>query len=207
MRMLLAFSLSPDSNCIDVGAHKGDVLAEIVRLAPEGRHIAYEPLEYLYERLTARFPQVDVRCAAVSDRKGRAAFTHVKTDPAYSGFRQRDYPRAEVIETMEVRTERLDDALPAGYVPHLIKIDVEGAERQVLEGAIEIITAHKPIVIFEHGGGSAEYYGTSPSDVFELLSSKTGLRIFDIDGRGPLDLSEFERSFHSGTIWNFVAHI
>jgi hypothetical protein len=83
----------------------------------------------------------------------------VRTDPAYSGFKRRDYPRAEEIETIEVRTEQLDDCLPVGYVPHLIKIDVEGAEQQVLEGAVGTIRLHKPIVIFEHGRGSAEYYG------------------------------------------------
>jgi hypothetical protein len=44
LRLLLAFSLPADANCIDVGAANGKVLAEITRLAPRGRHIAYEPL-------------------------------------------------------------------------------------------------------------------------------------------------------------------
>jgi FkbM family methyltransferase len=206
MRLLLAFALSPDSNCVDVGAHTGSLLKEFVRLAPLGRHIAYEPLPHLCERLAARFPDVDVRCAALSDRTGGSTFTYVRTDAAYSGFKEREYPRAERLEKIEVRTEQLDGALPAGYVPHLIKIDVEGAEQQVLEGAIGTIRSHRPIVIFEHGRGSAEYYGTGPSDIFELLSGQAGLRIFDLDGKGPYDLSEFERIFQLGGIWNFVAH-
>jgi FkbM family methyltransferase len=205
LRLLLAVSLSADSNCIDVGAHKGSVLEQLVHLAPEGRHIAYEPLPYLHERLVARFPRVDVRCAALSDRAGRATFTHVKTDPAYSGFRERAYPRREELETIEVRTERLDAALPSGFVPRLIKIDVEGAEREVLEGAIETIRIHKPIVVFEHGMGASDYYGTSPSHVFDLLRSEAGLRVFDLDGGGPYDRWEFEVIFRRGGIWNFVA--
>jgi FkbM family methyltransferase len=205
LRLLLAVSLSPDSNCIDVGAHKGSVLEQVVRLAPKGQHIAYEPLPYLHERLVARFPRVDVRCAALSDREGKATFTHVKTDPAYSGFRKRTYPRAEELETIEVRTERLDGSLPPGSVPHLIKIDVEGAEREVLEGAIETIVAHRPVVIFEHGRGAAEYYGTSPTHIFELLCGEAGLRIFDLDGGGPYDRKSFEAAFRRGGIWNFVA--
>jgi FkbM family methyltransferase len=206
MRLLLAFALSPDSNCVDVGAHKGSLLAEVVRLAPLGRHIAYEPLPHLYEGLAARFTEVDVRCAALSDRTGRSTFTYVRTDEAYSGFKEREYPRAERLEKIEVRTEELDAALPAGYVPDLIKIDVEGAEQQVLEGAMRTIRSYKPIVIFEHGRGSAEYYGTGPSDIFELLSGQAGMRIFDLDGKGPYDLREFQRIFHVGGIWNFVAH-
>jgi hypothetical protein len=49
-----------------------------------------------------------------------------------------------------VATERLDETLPAGYMPRLIKIDVEGAERQVIEGAIEAISRCKPAVWFDH---------------------------------------------------------
>ena len=39
--------LGPDSSALDVGCHEGAVLAEIVRLAPAGRHVAWEPLPEL----------------------------------------------------------------------------------------------------------------------------------------------------------------
>jgi hypothetical protein len=44
--------LEPDSDCLDVGAHAGSVLAELVRLAPEGRHVAWEPLPEFVARPT-----------------------------------------------------------------------------------------------------------------------------------------------------------
>ena len=50
--------LEPDSDCLDVGAHAGSVLAELVRLAPEGRHIAWEPLPEFAERLRRAYPDV-----------------------------------------------------------------------------------------------------------------------------------------------------
>ncbi|MEA2340739.1 MAG: Methyltransferase FkbM domain, partial [Solirubrobacteraceae bacterium] len=31
-----------------------------------------------------------------------------------------------------------------------MKIDVEGAEREVLDGALEALATHRPIVVFEH---------------------------------------------------------
>jgi FkbM family methyltransferase len=206
LRLLLAFTLSADSNCIDVGAHAGDVLREIVKCAPNGHHIAYEPLPQLNEQLVRDFPQVDVRLAALSNKAGETGFTHVKSNPGYSGFKQRTYPGEEDLELVTVRAELLDSSLPEGYVPSLIKIDVEGGEQQVIEGAIRTITAHKPIVVFEHGRGAAEHYGTGPTDIFNLLSDRAGLRIFDLDGNGPYSLEQFSTSFECGKRWNYVAH-
>jgi FkbM family methyltransferase len=205
LRLLLAVTLSPDSNCIDVGAHMGDVLREIIRCAPKGRHIAYEPLPEVNAQLVRSFPQVDVRLAALSNKSGLASFTHVRSNPGYSGFKQRTYPGEEQLEMITVRVEPLDSSLPRNYVPSLIKIDVEGGEQQVLEGAIGTIVRHKPIVIFEHGRGAAEHYGTGPADIFNLLCVEAGLRIFDLDGNGPYSLEDLSRTFEIGDRWNYVA--
>ena len=168
-----------------MGANVGEILEEIVRVAPLGRHIAYEPLPDHAADLARRFPGVDIREAALSSSEGQVSFHHVRSRPAMSGLRKRDYPGDEQIEMITVRTERLDAALPDDYVPSLIKIDVEGAEQQVMEGAIETIKRHQPIVAFEHGRGAASHYGTGPSQIFELLCGEAGLRIFDLDGAGP----------------------
>ena len=206
LRMLLAFALPADANCIDVGAANGKVLAEIIRVAPFGRHIAYEPLPLFHAALAAQFPQVEVRPAALSDVDGETTFTYVKDSPWFSGFRRRDYPASvRRLETIVVRTERLDDHLPEGYVPHFIKIDVEGAEKLVFEGAINTIARHRPIIAFEHGRGSSEYYGTGPADIFRLLHDETGLRIFDLDGTGPYTLGQFETAYETNSHFNFIA--
>ena len=203
--LLLVFALRSDSCCIDVGAHEGMWLEEFRRVAPRGRHIAYEPLPDMYRELAARFPEMDIRNAALSNENGETSFVHVRSLPGYSGMRPRDYPHEVETETITVRTERLDDTLPDGFVPALIKIDVEGAERLVVEGARETIRRHRPIVVFEHGPGAAEHYETTPGDMFRLLHDEAGLSLFDLDGNGPFDLREFERRFESGVQWNWVA--
>jgi FkbM family methyltransferase len=71
MRELIASALSPQSNGIDVGSHDGWVLAELLRVAPHGHHIAYEPLPALCRTLSERHPEADVRCAALSNLTGR----------------------------------------------------------------------------------------------------------------------------------------
>ena len=205
MRVVMAAVLSPDSCCIDVGANMGTVLSDIVAVAPDGRHIAYEPLPELCAELAERFPSVEVRNAALSDREGEATFTRVRDAPSQSGFRP-VAPVAADVEEITVRVERLDDSLPEGFVPALIKIDVEGAEEQVLRGALETIRRHGPVIILEHGNSAAEY-GTSPDDIFHLLSRDAGLRIFDMDGVGPYTREQFRAvaSPPAATRWNFLA--
>jgi FkbM family methyltransferase len=205
LRLLLTFALPADANCVDVGAANGKVLAEIVRVAPRGRHIAYEPVGVFHTDLASRFPQVDVRPIALSDVDGETTFTIVPERPWVSGFRRIDHSAATAAETITVRTERLDDHLPEGYVPHLIKVDVEGAEELVLRGALRTITQHRPIVVFQHGRGSSEYYGTKPGVIFRLLTDDAGLRIFDMDGGGPYTSAAFDVAYDTNSHFHFVA--
>jgi FkbM family methyltransferase len=205
LRLLLAFAVSENANCIDIGANRGSVLAEIVRIAPQGKHIAYEPLPFLHKHLVKRFPCVEVRQAAVSNETGEQSFTMVKHDPGYSGLHARSFAHTHHTETLIVHTETLDENLPQGYIPSLIKIDVEGAERLVIEGAMKTISAYKPIVVFEHGKGGANYYNTRPGDIYKLLHDEAQLRIFNMDGDGPYTLDQFKETYARGDHWNFVA--
>ncbi|HVA04460.1 MAG TPA: FkbM family methyltransferase [Acidimicrobiales bacterium] len=203
--LILDMALDADSNCIDVGAHVGSVLSDMVRLAPKGRHMAFEPLPHLAQALHEQFPVVDVHCAALSDHSGEEEFVFVTSNPGQSGLRQRTYARGhEETERIRVKVETLDSALPAGYVPTLIKIDVEGAEGEVLRGARDTIVTHRPVIVFEHGSGGAEHYGTTSDDLYQLLAVDAGLRIFDMDGVGPYSRSEFSAAF-TAQMWNWVA--
>jgi FkbM family methyltransferase len=205
MRVVLATALRSTSNAIDVGANEGAMLQLITVIAPSGRHIAYEPIPALHAQLVARFPDVDVRGGALSDETGTVQFAHVVDAPAYSGLRPRtDLPRgAEQVEQIPVAVERLDDALEDSYVPSLIKIDVEGAELNVMRGAAATLERHRPFVLFEHGVGGADLYGSKSGDLFDLLHG-AGLRIFDLEGEGPYSRGQFEAMF-AEPVWNYLA--
>ncbi len=205
LRKLLKSVLKEDSNCIDIGAYRGRVLAEILRVAPRGKHIVYEPLPHLNKYLRERYPFIDIRLAAVSNEEGETSFTYVKNIPAESGFRERFHTEDQQIEKLAVKTEALDRCLPDGYIPALIKIDVEGAELQVFKGAIETITRYKPVIVFEHGKGGAVYYDTQPQQIFQILTERAGLRIFDMNGSGPYTVEQFADAFAKDATWDYVA--
>jgi FkbM family methyltransferase len=172
--------------------------------APHGEHIAYEPIPSLCQALRSKFPTVDIRQVALSNQTGEDDFVHVKHQPSRSGLRRPDYtgPETEILRTT---VSSLDATLEPQYVPSLIKVDVEGAEQHVLEGARETILKYRPVVVFEHDRRWAAHYDTTSDDIYRLLSRELGLRIFDLDGCGPYSLDQFNDVADAGTRWNFFA--
>ena len=68
-------------------------------------------------------------------------------------------------ESIEVRT--LDSLLPNGY--DFIKIDVQGYEKYVLEGSLNIINNHKPIIIIEIECHQLNRFGYGCDELFNLI--------------------------------------
>ena len=208
LELLLGFLLAEDSNCVDVGANEGRFLWHMTQRAPRGRHFAWEPVPHLAARLRELFPHVEVHDAAVGDTPlGETSFVVVKNDAAYSGLLKRDYPPGFETEEIQVRVERLDSELPPDYAPTLIKIDVEGGELGVLRGAAETIRRHRPVVVFEHGPGASEHYGTTPEAIHDFVCGELGMRIFDMDATGPLSREQLAELFNTGARWNYFARV
>src|SRR5437867_2636421 len=78
--------LAEDSNCVDVGCHKGEFLRQFLKYAPGGLHWAFEPIPTLAQRLRNEFPSARVFEVALSDKAGRAIFYIVPDAPALSGL-------------------------------------------------------------------------------------------------------------------------
>jgi len=202
-------TLRVDSNCVDVGAHVGSILLEMLRYAPKGTHYAFEPLPALYRRLVSSYPGVRVYELALSDRAGEKTFQHVVTNPAYSGFVRRQYPRAnETIEQLTVRTELLDNIIPESLPVDFIKIDVEGAVLEVLRGGLQTIRRNRPTIVFEYGRGAVVNYGTPPELIYEFFEA-CKLRVFLLHNRpgnaAPLSEGQFSDEVYGGSFY-FVAH-
>jgi FkbM family methyltransferase len=206
--------LRPESNAADVGCHSGEILREILKLAPDGRHLAFEPLPGIFAMLEAQFggnSHVSLFNIALSDAAGTVEFQHVVSNPAYSGLRKRRYDGPDtLVEKITVETAPLDALVPESMSLDFIKIDVEGGELQVLRGAVETIARCRPAIVFEHGLGAADYYGTTPEQVYDLLSD-VGLRCFLMsdwlatDGKRSLGRQAFCDEFYLGRNYYFLA--
>jgi FkbM family methyltransferase len=205
--------LRPDSNGIDVGCFEGGMLKHLLRLAPRGRHVAFEPIPERFERLRRAFAgaPVDVNPFALADRPGEATFVHVLRYPAMSGLRRRvDLAPDEATSELRVPVETLDRVLPPGFDVALVKIDVEGGELGVFRGGIETLRRTRPVVVFESGLGGAGSYGVAPEEIYDTVVRAIGLKISLMGdwlaGGAPLSSAAFAEEFHTGRNFYFLAH-
>ena len=202
--------LKSDSNCVDVGCHKGEILEMMLNYAPKGHHFAFEPIPYLYQDLVKKFQNIaTIYPNALSDEKGTTTFNLVKNAPAYSGLKQRHYdidnPEIEIIN---VEVETMDDLLGDNRID-FIKIDVEGGEFGVLKGAKNLLKKNLPTILFECGKGASDYYGTQPADIFNYLTQEIGLQVYTLDafikGNTALSQAEFVDCFETQKEYYYVA--
>ena len=175
----------------------------MLRLAPDGSHIAVEPVPALAARLRIEFPAVQVHDVALSDDNGETIFYVAKLQE-WSGMQQRPWLAAEY-ESITVPLLRLDDLVPASQRVDFLKVDVEGAQVLVLRGAERILSSHHPTIWFEHGARSANAYNTTSRDIWDHLVVRHGYRLWTADGDGPLDLAGFIAA-NDAPMWTYMAH-
>ena len=87
------------------------------------------------------------------------------------------HPRT--LDTVEIEIVAIDDLVAGGRLrpPHLVKIDVEGAEIDVLEGMRRTIEEHRPAIVCELHDTAAEFIETMGTMGYETsnLEAKTPL--------------------------------
>jgi len=151
----------PGDCVLDIGANVGDwTLPMALRVGRQGRVIAFEPVPYLAETVakTARVNRhdwVEVLPLALGSTDGTAEFSVERGNSGGSrlGRMSGDFSH------ITVKTARLDtlvSARPDIERIDFVKIDVEGFEVQVLEGARETLARFRPPLLIESGFESAE---------------------------------------------------
>jgi FkbM family methyltransferase len=191
IRAILASVLRSDDAYVDIGANRGQILREAVRVAPLGKHIAFEPIPDLAAEVTRAFPGVDCRQIALGAHAESARFCHFRKLDGWSGLRRSPEISDERgdPEYIDVTVSTLDAEL-GNRMPRVVKVDVEGAELDVLEGGRSLLSRARPVVIFEHVSSAAALYGSPPGAAWDLLT-ELDYEVFSATGDGPFTRAEF----------------
>jgi len=180
--------LDPNRDAIDVGANAGFYTNLMARqLRAGGRVLAIEPTPNALARLRSNIKRNGIDAQTLvfegiaSDRECTRSLHTVVGKEEYSSVGSLAHPSIvnERSETRDVQSTTIDALVQRhGLDPGFIKIDVEGAEHEVLRGAEATLRTHRPIVLSELSARLLAHNGTSASDVIEYMQ-RLGYRVTD----------------------------
>lgn len=175
--------IQPGMTVADVGANIG-LLTLLMAWAtgPGGKVVAFEPEAIPRSNLEKMkhlngLSWVEVRDQAVGEQAGRLTF-HVSDIIGHSSLYA--LPEAEEARTVEVEVVRLDDVAPAKRMD-VVKIDVEGAELDVLAGMSGVIAKNPDLaIVAEFGPEHLKRVGQTPAQWFKAFAD-AGFKAYIID--------------------------
>lgn len=183
LRLVLCL-VEQDGTYIDVGANIGLLSIPVLMGRPHARVISIEasPDTLLHlEKTRGASPQRDrwsIFGCAVGRSNGSAAFC--AAEPKYAAFDGlKDTGRGGAKSSITVEMRTLDEIWQEAGAPavSLVKIDVEGAEIDVLAGARALIEQCRPPLIIEWSALNLRAYGTEPGELLRVCR-EIGYRAF-----------------------------
>jgi len=221
--------IRPDSVCLDIGANIGVFTLIMSGLASNGHVYSFEPssknMAFLRQNLVANhvanvtpvqialwdqkcemeFFYIDelAGCAFIEVESNREAFDRIASVVTQPWMKKDNlHCRHELVPC-----ERLDAFVADTGLSRLdwIKLDAEGAEAAVLNGAQETLARFRPQIIAEFNPACMiHYFARQPRQYFELLASTHPL-ISIIEANGALshvpDYSFLEERIENGKGW------
>lgn len=166
--------IAPGAHVVEVGGHIGFISIHFLNLiGPQGRLTVFEPgsnnLRYIQKNLDAARllgGTCNLVAKAVGDQVGEARFYEDDLSGQnnsllqdFVGLKQNAKSAFVPVKTMErvVPLTTLDAEIGSDPVD-FIKIDVEGAEKSVVLGAINLIDHQKPVMMIEVQANEADLY-------------------------------------------------
>ncbi len=175
---------------LDVGANVGWHAIFLAKRVPGITVHSFEPVPDTYHSLVEHLElngmaEIHPHHFGFSKEAGRLSFF---LPPASVNASAANLTGRPDVRRIDVEVRRLDDFVRAeGITPAVVKVDVEGAELHVLEGAPDTLRRHRPVVFAEMLRKWAAPFGYHPNEIIRLMASH-GYRCFVIRGEG---LEEF----------------
>lgn len=183
----------------DIGAHVGLVSMPISKVIhSDGVVCAFEPAKRNNHLLRFHLKQNEIGNVEVFDllvgqeSADEVEFNEQSRDTGMNSLVIKHNPE-KYHQTYKKQTSLDDFCQVGGYAPEILKIDVEGAEINVLRGAREVLAKFRPTIFLSVHPTEISLMGQSIDDLVELVDSM-GYSIKNIDGSQltePMRLREY----------------
>lgn len=154
---------------LDVGAHIGAVSVYLARRFR--RVIAFEAVPTTFEflaRNTANLDNVSALNAAAGSEPGEVYFSHYPRHGQLSHVAHRP-DEAQTVRIGPIPVQTIDSFHYEEI--SFMKIDVEGFELPVLEGAEQTIRRCRPLILVEQGGNDEKHFGRPRDEASAFLEA------------------------------------
>jgi FkbM family methyltransferase len=145
--------------------------------------VAFEPNSAIRRRLHENLALngcldiVTVNDCALGDVSGPGELyipTFDRGGPALASLRRQDGWERGGYDMESTVVKRLDDLWRRDHTLRLLKLDVEGAELEVLRGGEQVIQARRPHVICEYNASTARTFGYDPAELVSFFRDRIG---------------------------------
>ena len=180
----------PDTYFLDCGSNIGYWSVIASRVLPPGHTVALEASPSSYEQLHRNAQlnegRFDTVLGAIWSREGDtlAIVTHDKRHAGSSVVNRREKTGQKGYHEYKIDSVTID-SICNRYIPDrnakvVIKLDVEGAEMQAIEGAREVLSSREVVVIYEDHGQD------SSCEISDLFINRLGFDVFFCDESGSI---------------------
>lgn len=168
---------SESSVIVDIGANVGYYTVELGKLLRKGGTLlSFEPVRETYLRLEENVGLNELGSIVKLFDLGLSNTDHQATiflpeESGSSAASLRNLHPDEKVGSQEIKVTTLDKIFEVAQINEcsLIKIDVEGGELQVIQGALNTIKKFKPIIFAELLRKWSAAFSYTPNDVLDLL--------------------------------------
>lgn len=182
--------LQPGDQAIDVGSSLGrHTVAMAKSVGPGGKIFSFEPIPGACKKQKNRLRKLSLTNVilenmAISNFAGKSTFRIIKDSPGISSLKPMPHQKDHKVKIIKTDVGTLDMVVTDKTTIKFIKVDTEGGDFFVLQGAKQILTGSRPVIAFECGAyqkGAAQSYGYGKDD-FMAFFKEIAYHLYSIVG-------------------------
>jgi FkbM family methyltransferase len=194
MNFLKLACFSPD-HIVDIGANHGNWTREVRQFFPDAKYTLFEPQPYLRKAMADLLidgSRVYLNTMGVGKKSGEMLFTIHERDDSCSFTWTPEMAAEKGYQQIKIPVTTLDAHIQSNELPwpDMVKIDAEGWDLEVLEGATKVLE-NATLVFIEAAVGNPRFRNT----VLRVCT------VMDVAGYRPLDFTDLNRPWKNRVLW------